>query len=329
VSWRIITDDWRLKLLALGLAVLMLGAVAFSQNPPTSGSQTVNLTYADIPPTLILINPPSKTTVTYTGVADAVSKVTATCGCLTATVDVSHAKPGTNVQLTVVAKTTVADVTAQNPPPVSVNIDTYVQAKELQVQPSARPAAGWAITQLTAECPNTPCLVHFSGPASWLKNMTATVTYPSAVSLGSIDSPNLPIQLVNSNGSVDLTTCRTDPCAFLDTLTATIHIEAVPGSNTTSVVLLASPWTHGPASGYRVTDFSVTPNTVIISGDPVQLSKIRNITLPAVDLSGRTSDTTFTINIPYPDGISGTVATATLKYSISPNPNLAPSPTPT
>ena len=32
----LITDDWRLKLLAVGLALLMLGAVAFSQNPPTT-----------------------------------------------------------------------------------------------------------------------------------------------------------------------------------------------------------------------------------------------------------------------------------------------------
>ncbi len=37
----LITDDWRLKLLAVGLAVLMLGAVAFAQNPPTTKSFTV------------------------------------------------------------------------------------------------------------------------------------------------------------------------------------------------------------------------------------------------------------------------------------------------
>ena len=43
MSWGLITDDWRIKLLALGLAVLMLGAVAFSQNPPTTGNLTVGL----------------------------------------------------------------------------------------------------------------------------------------------------------------------------------------------------------------------------------------------------------------------------------------------
>ena len=33
MSW--IAENWRLKLLAVGLSALMLAAVAFSQNPPT------------------------------------------------------------------------------------------------------------------------------------------------------------------------------------------------------------------------------------------------------------------------------------------------------
>jgi len=41
----------------------MLGAVAFSQNPPTTGSLLVDLHYTT-PPNLILINPPLKTNIT-------------------------------------------------------------------------------------------------------------------------------------------------------------------------------------------------------------------------------------------------------------------------
>jgi YbbR domain-containing protein len=329
VSWRIITDDWRLKLLAVGLAVLMLGAVAFSQNPPTSGSVSVGLTYANIPPNLILINPPPKTTVTYSGVADAVLKVSANCACITATVDVSHARPGSNVTLNVVAKSTIADLSVQNPQPIFVTIDQYVQNKDLQVQVSAHAAAGWSITKATAQCPNTPCVVHFSGPASWLKNMTATVSYPSAVNLGSIDSPNQPILLTNSNGLVDLSTCQhTDPCATLDTLSASIHIDAVPGSNSSTIALLDQPPSHPPANGYRITAVTITPNTVTITGDPIIIGKFRSINLPAVDLTGKTSDFSLPVAIPYPDGVSGSVSTATIKYSISPNPSVSPSPGP-
>jgi YbbR domain-containing protein len=326
MSWKIVTDDWRLKLLAVALAVLMLGAVAFSQNPPTSDSQTVPLSYANIPPNLILLNFPSTTTITYTGVADEITKAKK-CSCFTATVDVSHAKPGSNVQLNVVAKSTITDLNIQNPPPIPVTIDQYVQNKDLQVQVSAHAAAGWSITKTAAQCPNTPCVVHFSGPASWLKNMTATVSYASAVNLGSIDSPNQPILLTNSNGLVDLSTCQhTDPCATLDTLNASIHIEAVPGSNSSTIVLLDSPPSHPPANGYRITAVTITPNTVTITGDPTTIGRFRSITLPAIDLTSKTSDYSAQVAIPYPDGVGGSVSTATIKYSISPNPAVSPSP---
>src|SRR4029077_3483575 len=83
MSWSLITDDWRLKLTAVVLAVLMLGAVAFSQNPPTTKTLTVGLNYIvpsssstpSCPYNIVLINPPSKTNVTYSGLADVIANV--------------------------------------------------------------------------------------------------------------------------------------------------------------------------------------------------------------------------------------------------------------
>ena len=89
-----ITTEWRLKLLAVGLAVLMLGALAFSQNQPTTKSLTVGLNYA-YPPNIVLIDPPAKTTVTYSGLADVISHVNE--ANLIASVDATHAAPGTAV----------------------------------------------------------------------------------------------------------------------------------------------------------------------------------------------------------------------------------------
>ena len=64
MSW--ITDDWRLKVLALALAVMMLGAVAFSQNPPTTRTLTVPLIYRLPPnPPIIVTNGPSTVNVTF------------------------------------------------------------------------------------------------------------------------------------------------------------------------------------------------------------------------------------------------------------------------
>jgi len=53
MTWGLIKNEWRLKLLALGLAVLMLGAVAYSQTRPKITSLTVGLNYT-VPPNIIL-----------------------------------------------------------------------------------------------------------------------------------------------------------------------------------------------------------------------------------------------------------------------------------
>jgi len=330
VSWKIVTDDWRLKLLALGLAVLMLGAVAFSQNPPTSGVLTVGLTYPNVPSNLVLINPPSNIKVTYTGLSGAISQVTTSN--LSAKVDASHATPGPAVKLNVIASSTVNGVTVVTPAPIVMAVDTLT-TKEVPVEVKASAAPGWSITNTVAMCPGSskpnPCAVHFTGPASWTTNLHAYVTYPGQpIAANTNNSPNQTIQLQNNNGFLDMTSCRTTPCINLDVTAASIHIDAVAGSTSSTVPLLDAPPSHQPANGYRITAITITPNLVTISGDPVALGKVRTITLPPVDLTGRTSDANFTVAIPYPDGISGSVGNATVKYSISANPNASPSPGP-
>ncbi len=64
----------------------------------------------------------------------------------------------------------------------------------------------------------------------------------------------------------------------------------------------------------------------MISGDPATLSKILRITLPAVDLSAATSTVKVSVSIPYPDNVTGNLATATITFIIQRNPNVTPSP---
>ena len=328
MSWKLVTDDWRLKLLALGLAILMLGAVAFSQNPPTSGTLKVGLTYTNLPSNLVLLNPPSNINVTYSGLSGVISQVTV--NNLSAKVDASHATPGAAVKLNVIAASTVTGVTVQVAP-IVVAIETLT-TKEIPIEVKANAAPGWSITSAVATCPAsskpTPCAVHFTGPASWTTNLHAYVTYPGAgIQANTNNSPNQTVQLQNNNGYFDSTTCsKVTPACSLDVTTVSIHVDAVAGSTSSTVALLDAPPSHAPANGYRVTAITITPNTVIISGDPVALGKVRSIMLPSVDLTGRTSDATFSVAIRYPDGISGSVANATVTYSISANPNASPSP---
>jgi len=328
VSWKLVTDDWRLKLLAVGLAVLMLGAVAFSQNPPTSKPLTVGLSYPTTQNQIVVINPPSKTSVTITGLADVIATVTP--DNLTAIVDTAHAKAGAAQKLNVTVTSTDKRVTVQQPAPIVVDVDT-IATKEVQVEVKATSAPGWSISSSVATCPGSskpnPCFVHFTGPAGWTNNLHAYAAFPGQVAANSTNSPNQAVQLQNNNGYFDNTTCtRVTPACSLDVSSVSIHVDAVAGSTSSTVALIDSAPSHPPASGYRVTAITITPNTVTISGDPVALGKVRSIMLPAVDLSGKTADATFSVAIPYPDGISGSIGNASIKYSISANPNVSPTP---
>jgi YbbR domain-containing protein len=325
VSWGLVTEDWRLKLLAGGLAVLMLGAVAFSQNPPTTLTLTVQLRYnLPVPDNIFLLNPPGRTSVTYTGLADVIKNVNSTN--LSAFVDATHATPGSAVKLNVSASTPVRGVTVVTPAPIVVDIDALA-TKDVPVSVNAHAASGWRITSAVAMCPASPCVAHFTGPASWQNNLTASVTYPSPVAFTTSESPTQLVLLQNSNGFLDLTTCHTEPCARLDPPTVTIHIDAVAGSTSSTVALVEAPYSHPPANGYHVTAVTITPNPIVIKGDPAALARIDHITLQPVDLSGKTSDAVFQIQFTCPvDSCSATIAS--VKYSISPDPNVGPSPGP-
>jgi hypothetical protein len=93
----------------------------------------------------------------------------------------------------------------------------------------------------------------------------------------------------------------------------------------------------GPAVQASIARFaSVTPDASCLlvverSGSPWRAAHQPNarmfvgsaIKLSAVDLSGATADVTVPLSVNYPSGITGTVDTATVTYTISRNPNVA------
>jgi YbbR domain-containing protein len=322
VSW--IIDDWRLKLLALGLAVLMLGAVAFSQNPPSSITMKVGISYS-LPPGLILINPPKLTTVTVQGLADLVSA--ANFNNTVATADVSKAaSTGPSVKVNLVGKSVINGLSVQATP-ISLNIDTRSVVQLAVIARIPRGAAqGWQITKQEAQCadPPPPCTVTFDGPASWQENLKAYADYPVPVAGSSNELPGVPVVWEQNGTPLDLT-IYTVPKVGLSIKTVTIHVEAKSGTTSRQVTLIDAPPSNPPPTCYRVTNITIDPSAIVISGPSDAVPNITTITLPAVDLSSHTSDFAFRIAIPpLPAGVTGSAATARVTYSISRNPNCAP-----
>jgi YbbR-like protein len=319
----LITDDWRLKLLAVGLAVLMLGAVAFSQNPPTNRQFTVLIRY-NVGPDLVLINPPAKTTVTVSGLADVIGTMTA--DSVIAVVDAKNANPGPDVRLNVVARSLLGNTAAQNPQPIAVNIDRLSVAT-LTVQVVDHAAPGWEVTKDVALCPGTPCVVHFSGPASWEVNMKAIAVFPNPIDNSSYDVLTQPVVLQQGNITLDPGRfLQNVPTSSLDTQTVTLHVEARTGTTSRSVALVDSALIHPPPAGYHVTGVVIAPVTIVLTGPADKLALVQYLSLPPVDLSSSTTNATFSVQIPFPAGMSGSVAVAKIIYLISANPVVSPSP---
>jgi YbbR domain-containing protein len=330
VSWNLATNEWRLKLLALGLAVLMLGAVAFSQNPPTYKDLVVPISYpnvaADSP--VVLINPPTTVKVRVTALADLLQNVTP--NSVAATFDLSKATAGPDQHVNLSVKSVVDGVRVQNPVvPYVLNIDKRVPVKlDVHVR-TPRITSGWVVNKSEARCPGAPagtaCQVLFTGPSTYETNLQAYVDYTIPVEQNSYDVPNLPVVLEQNGQRLDLGR-YTVPFMTLDPLNVNVHIDAGTVTSNRQVTLIDAQPSRGPAPGYRITNVTVSPVTVVITGKPDALARVTTIMLPQVDLNGRTSDATFQVAIPYPDGTEGLIKNAKITYSISPNPIASPGP---
>jgi hypothetical protein len=325
VNLSLLTEDWRLKLLALGLAVLMLGAVAFSQNPPKEVVlKDVSIGYT-VGPDIVVIDPPTKTNVTVKGLADAL--LTVNSRNVAASFDLTKVTPGPNTHVNLVVRPLIANVTVVNPVvPYVLNIDSLKAVSlAVDVRLTARPVPGWAWTKKEAQCPNSPCKVVFTGPASWETNLLAYADFTNPVSQDLQIVPAIAVVLFQNGQPLDLTK-NTVPALSVDPSTVQVRVEAKPGTSSRQVVLVDAQPTRGPAAGYRITDVKIEPVTVVISGPPDTLTTITMITLPAVDLGGATSNKTFQIPVPYQNGVTGPVAVARVTYTISPNPAASPPP---
>jgi hypothetical protein len=324
----LITESWRLKLLALGLSVLMLGAVAFAQNPPTFRTLTVSPIQYNIPDNLIVLNAPTKTTVRVTGLADAIQSMNASS--LTATFDLTKATTGPAVKVNLIVKSLdPTRITVSNPSvPFALNIDTR-KTIPLTVQVRfPRVAPGWVVTKADSSCPNTPCIVNFDGPSQWETKLNAYADFTAPVAGDKTTAPNVPINLEQAGAPLDIANfLKTAPYSSLDPAAVEITIQAKTGTTSKQVVLIDSPPSHAPPAGYRVTAITISPLAVVISGKA--LPDINFLSLPAVDLTGKTSNFTVSVAIPYPAGVSGSFQNARITYSISANPNLQPTPSPT
>jgi YbbR domain-containing protein len=326
----LITQEWRLKLLALGLAVLMLGAVAFSQS--NIRTIQVNLSYVNPPlnakglPLYGVITPVDRISLSVSAPSD----LPLTPASVTATVDLSHIKKGPAISVPIQVGRTDQRILVQSPPPITLNVDDWTTVPLAVNVRTPNVTPGWAILKAVAGCGGSSCVVQFSGPASIATKLDAFVTVNDTIQEQSWDSLNVPVQFEQSGVPVDLSKLETLPQISYTPSTVNAHVDAKRGTASVQVTLLDDTPTHYPPAGYRVTNVAVSPLTVLCTGVPAIVSTLTSVTLPGIDLGHSKSSATFKVQVPVPAaGVTCSPSIANVTYTIAPNPSAQPSPTPT
>ncbi|HLQ62806.1 MAG TPA: CdaR family protein [Candidatus Acidoferrales bacterium] len=324
MSW--IVANWRLKLLSVVLAIGLLAAVAFIQNPVRVRTIAAPIKYANQPTDLVLVNPQPSVNVDVSGLATAVSGLVP--NAVTAEVDLKNLKKG-HANLPVTPRLQSSGLTVLNE-----RITIPVEADDLKLAqlgvevrtPNVLP--GFSVTTAQAECGNSslPCKVTVVGPARFLDGLKAFVNYDSKID-SSFKSPSQPVQFELAGRPFDVAKTSTIPQMTRDPTTVLVHIDVQQTTFSRSVVLLDGTPVRPPPPGFRVTRIVISPNTITITGPANVLSGIETIALPAVDLGDRgAGDAVFTVNVQLPDLVTSSTTRVRITYTIQPNPNLSPSP---
>ena len=119
---------------------------------------------------------------------------------------------------------------------------------------------------------------------------------------------NLPIQALDAEGVIIDTVAIDPPLTQVE-----LDLIPAPASRnlTVNVQLVGQP-----AAPYTVSEVSVSPSFVSISGRPEQIAQMRNVSTGPVSLEGLTQATTIVVPLVLPDGVSVQGNNSTVRVTI-------------
>lgn len=355
VNW--LVGNWQLKLISIVLTVALLGAVAFTTNPPTTATVDVHIEYPTPPSQLVLVNPPTHIQVHAIGLANSVNdfkrKFASSAG---ARVDLAgmHAGAQQVVQAQVTASGDGVTVTPSSVP-VRVNLETMetvrlpIQVRVTNLNSSAGISVVDSGTYATCGNDTVACQVAVHAPASLVKGLQAYLSYvdPRPNQSGLEFVPGLPIRFERNGKSVDLSGNNPQVIPNLisvQPMTATARVETQGGTLTSTYPVFAKT-TGTPACGYQVESLSYSPATVTVTGPTQALAGLQQVQLSSIDVSGLSGSETVTRSLGLPPGVqpaSGTPSAISVSVTIGqafsctpatgngpPTPQATPQPTPT
>lgn len=337
LAW--IVSHWRLKLLALVLAIGLLATAAFSQNPPQYTTIAEKVEYVFPPQSnLAVIKPKTSVDVQVFGLRSAIQDyISSPAGV---SVDLSGAKPGPNQHFYAHPKNAPAGLSFRSTRiPLTLDIER-LRSEVLTVDVRAKAATGVEVTQKIATCGNDAqsCQVTVTGPPSLLQGLQAVVNYPvSVTSTSTIRLLNQKVVFEQNGKPIDLSQYSSQPSPSWNPSSVAVRIDAVGGSQTKQVPI-SYTLTGTPSCGYVVNRVDMSPaQMVTIQGAIDDVSSISQIALSPVDITGLAGSRSFTRSLPTGNGVTPQFTSVTVTVttqqafscaSASPKPSSAPTTSP-
>jgi YbbR domain-containing protein len=354
---RWLVANWRLKLLAVVLALALLMAVAFSEDPPTASTVKVGVTYSNVPQNLVVMNPPTSVPVNVVGLSDNVKRFSQTS--VGAVIDLSRAREGANQSFTARVNADPDGVSIQQTEiPVQLDLEPLA-TKQLPVEVRVTNVnAGQGISVVPegtySTCSNDAqsCQVTVTAPKPMLDGMHAFVRFDFPVQSAGIQrAPSLPVQFEANGKPISLANTQVFPGKIAYTpsvVTARVETQGGALSKTVGITVNAS---GQPACGYKIDAVSIGPNAfATISGPTQSVAKYSALNLGSVSINGASSTQTFTKQLQTSNDVQvvdpkGGAVTVTVNISrafacgtatspgpsegAAPAPSQSPTPTPT
>lgn len=339
-----IIRNWRLKLLALLLAVVSWAAVVYAANPP--GTKTVQVPVpqppeVSLPAPYVLTVPVPDLNITVAGTAAHLNAFHASWLQVTVDYAVVSAQ-GKAVPAAVRVPVKVAfsvpnpNVQLDSPPTwITAQIDReQVRTVAVQIAVSQGPPAGYVVLGKTA----TPSTVTITGPEHQL--LTAVVkTGPIDLGNqeGNYDRSGVKLYAYDAQGHPLTSVVSTDPSS----VQVQITVQPVTTTRTSGIALGD---VRGLSPGYQVSSISYTPSVATLRGPEtiINASSLATVYTAPINVSGQDGTIVYTVSVPVPEkGV--TVSPSSVQVTITvipvalptqvptpvPTPTARPSPTPT
>jgi hypothetical protein len=320
--------NFRLKLLATGVALVSWVGVVYAGNPPETKTVSVAVPQSpsDIPAKLVLVTPVPNLSLHLGGSKSSLNSFSTSsisvnvswrsvtrAGVVNVPISVSNSDPG--VQLIDPPTTVSADLDVLTSTTLPVNINV-----------KAPPPEGYVTSSESAN----PASVVVTGAQQKLAGLQARVNVDLSNRKTNVEA-EIDVLLYDSHGMQ-----VTNPPWISGVTPAQVQVTIIISSTQTSRASAVVPNRSGnPPNGWQLVAISVNPATVVLSGPQELLNALDSVSTSTISLNGLTGTVSRTVNITPPAGVTPDPSSVTVTLTIvqlsspSPSPSTSPRPTPT